>query len=132
LQDVCCYFLDGPYNTLLASVKLEGALRRISQGLPFPQDQDTTAEQHRLSRQEKWQHTQQQQQQQQQLVRGASDVDGNNGSSKPSAPFELIPHQRRKQQQQQQQQQQQKNYKQKECSARAWPDSCACAGAAAS
>jgi hypothetical protein len=31
-------FLDGPYKTFLASVKLEAAYRRISQGRPFPRD----------------------------------------------------------------------------------------------
>jgi hypothetical protein len=88
-------FLDGPYKTFLASVKLEGAYRRISQGLPFPQE-DTKAKERRPKRQEKRQHTQQQH------VKDASDQDGSNGSSKPSAPFELTPHQRQKQQQQQQ------------------------------
>ena len=39
-------FLDGPYKTFLASVRLEKAYRKISEGQPFGEDGEGGAQQH--------------------------------------------------------------------------------------
>lgn len=48
-------FLDGPYKTFLASVKLEGAYRKISQGLPFPKAEHRKPNKHKTEQKQQQQ-----------------------------------------------------------------------------